>query len=647
MKKNVTKKIFYSAAATAVFAGSAVSGVNAIANADDDIKQFDKDSIVGGEHVNDAEAYPYSADPYPSSSEYPSSTSPAPSETPTPENPPRGNVENSIEGSGIVNCKSGEACIDPETKTAHVEYDVQIVHRLYETSGVGGHSFLDGQIAIPKILNNISVEMVSYYPDKSTSKDPAIDQEVIPVGSKLPVFSDEGSTISKNQMDQDEKLEAYRRGVENYIEQNPDMESGKARFDYFLRNVPVKLSSAEDNADLNNADMMVGEDENHRDSGVVAKNAELYNYLQFPTVGYGGIMNLKVSGDVEIDSDLEEVYLPMKAEQKFWKCSSGEPGWGDGSFEKGCQSFKELYFARTGDLPKYDVHDAEVNADLAKNYSVDGLGGNPRCAVTRETGLMDKIGKDVIPQDLHRFIDSRTWIGHDQYKHLVTDEVLEKYGVYGPYPREALGLDPMFSAGDVLNEDFLSYYNIPFDYYVSGYGVDEDGCDQAAIKLTWCPDDEETPTPSPSDTPVVPEPSPSDEPTPSSEVTSSEPPMPSDEPTPSEEPTPETTPRETPTIPEPEPRDTLTSPEDTPSTTKPAARIIPSSPAPVITPPAVKHTFPEKQPTPENPSRVNTPPFVPAQPAAIPGPVSEHGPVVNTGGAVQESFWTKIANIFR
>lgn len=58
------KKIFYSAAATAVFAGNAVSGGgNAIANADDDVKQLDKDSIVGGEYVADEQAYPYSAEP--------------------------------------------------------------------------------------------------------------------------------------------------------------------------------------------------------------------------------------------------------------------------------------------------------------------------------------------------------------------------------------------------------------------------------------------------------------------------------------------------------------------------------------------------------------------------------------------------------
>ena len=59
MSKKLTKKIVYSAAATAVFAGSAVSGMNTIANADDEFKQFDKDTIVNSEFVEDKEVHSY------------------------------------------------------------------------------------------------------------------------------------------------------------------------------------------------------------------------------------------------------------------------------------------------------------------------------------------------------------------------------------------------------------------------------------------------------------------------------------------------------------------------------------------------------------------------------------------------------------
>ena len=45
--------------------------------------------------------------------------------------------------------------------------------------------------------------------------------------------------------------------------------------------------------------------------------------------------------------------------------------------------------------------------------------------------------------------------------------------------------------------------NPTVDYYVAGYGVDEDGCDQAVVKIVRCPEDE-TPTPTtPVETEVI------------------------------------------------------------------------------------------------------------------------------------------------
>ena len=669
MKKNVTKKIFYSAAATAVFAGSAVSGVNAIANADDDLKQFDKESIVGGEHVNDVEAYPYSADPYPSSSEYPSSTSPAPSETPTPENPPRENVHPLIEGSGAVNCAPGEACIDPETGIAHVEYKVQ--------ASIGGILSSDGgqdgsrsvEVAIPNVLKNVKVRIDTFYPSELTSEEAGVDREVMEVGNDLPIFVNERSSLASG------SYKTFNKESRTDIIKDPKLKD----LNYSLKNSPVSLGSFEDTAihrsDLIGTQMTVsGSDEDliypenieyidsdgnkARTSHYTTPNADLYNYLSIPSAFFSGLYTYTISGDVEVDSDVDEIYLPIRADQITWKCSQ-QGGIQTGSYEQGCESLKSYIWGRNGSLPFYDLNDPKVNADLARRNTADGLEGSPYCAVTRETGLADKIGEDVKPRNLRKIINlldyRRKFPAYEpqEMHQILVDEgnEIEPF-TPGKFYYEVLNdFDPVYSAGDMYARTFTLHKNPAVDYYVAGYGVDEDGCDQAAVKLTWCPDEEETPTPSPSDTPVVPEPSPSDEPTPSSEITSSEPPMPSDDPTPSNEPTPKATPRETPTIPEPEPRETPDTPVDTPSTTKPAARIIPSSPAPVVNPPAVNHTLPAKQPVPNNPSRVNTPPFVPApapvQPAAIPGPVSEHGPVVNTGGSVHESFWTKIVNLFR
>lgn len=571
MKKNVTKKIFYSAAATAVFAGSAVTGVNAIANADDGIKQFDKDSIVGGEHVNDAEAYPYSADPYPSSSEYPSSTSPAPSETPTPEKPPRENVHPLVEGSGAVNCAPGEACIDPETGIAHVEYKVQAANSGVVSSDHGLTVDRVVGVAIPNVLKNVKVEIESYYPGELAAEKAGVDREVINVGAELPIYVDEGSDLTEGD------YKTFDSEKENEIRNDKGFEN----LDYSLRNAPVSFGTLEDSLSARSipvrSQMMVnGSDEEliypedieyvgtngNKSCYYDTPNSELYNYLSIPSGYFSGLYTYTISGDVEVDSEVDEMYLPIRAEQKSWQC--GGEGIFNGSYEEGCPSIKQYIWGRNGSLPFYDLKDPKVNEDLARRNTADGLDGSPYCAVTRETGLADKIGEDVTPRNLRRFIDlkerqdTRNSRGYQTIYQEFVDEghELEPY-VEGKRYYEVLNdFDPVYSVGDMYARHFPLHKNPAVDYYVAGYGVDEDGCDQAAVKLTWCPDEEETPTPSPSDTPVVPEPSPSDEPTPSSEITSSEPPTPapSEEPTPapSDEPTPDTTPRETPTIPEPD-----------------------------------------------------------------------------------------------
>ena len=662
MKKNVTKKIFYSAAATAVFAGSAVSGVNAIANADDDVKQFDKDSIVGGKYVEDEEVYPYSSTGRDGSiDDYPSSIPPETSETPTPEQPPRENVHPLIEGSGAVNCNAGEACIDPKTGIAHVEYKVQAANSGVVSSDRGQTSDRAVEVAIPNVLKNVKVEIESYYPGKLAAERAGVDREVINVGAELPIYVNKDSDLA------DGGYKTFDRDTKKEILEDQGFED----LDYSLRNAPVSFGTFEDNAvfgsplvrsrmtvngndqDINNLSTLEYTDKNGNEaSDYTTPNSELYNFLSIPSGFFAGLYTYTISGDVEVDSDVGEIYLPIRAEQKSWKCS--QEGMTTGSYEEGCQDLKEYFWGRNGSLPFYDLDDPKVNADLARRNTADGLEGSPYCAVTRETGLADKIGEDANPRNLNKFLDIRDYsarFDESYYKGIYDRLISEGYELepYSPGKRDYEVLNDfnaVYSAAEMYSRQFTLHSNPSVDYYVAGYGVDEDGCDQAAVKLTWCPDEEETPTPSPSDT-SVPEPSESEEPTPSSEVTSSEPPTPA----PSDETTPETTPRETPNIPEPEPRETPESPVDTPSTTKPAARIIPSSPAPVVNPPAVNHNLPAKQPVPQNPSRVNTPPFAPApapvQPAAIPGPVSEHGPVVNTGGAVQESFWTKIVNLFR
>ena len=214
------------------------------------------------------------------------------------------------------------------------------------------------------------------------------------------------------------------------------------------------------------------------------KNTELYDYLKIPAFNYSGIMTLRIEGDVKVDASVKEAYLPIKAEQKLWRCSSNNNPSVIGTYLNGCHDLKEYYWASTGDLPKYSLSDPEINAELAKHYSADGLGGNIRCSVTRETGRKDLIGEDVVPNHLNKFINT-----------------IHENGALN-YPSKPKGaIDPIYSAGNAFAQLVNDWDRFDAtsggDYSIAGYGVDEDGCDQAAIKLIWCPDEEETPPPVP------------------------------------------------------------------------------------------------------------------------------------------------------
>lgn len=478
MKKNVTKKIFYSAAATAVFAGSAVTGVNAIANADDDIKQFDKDSIVGGEYVEDAEASPYA---YPFSSE--------PGES--------AKSMRSIEGTIVWDWnKSGEV---DESDEGIPDWEVIIKS--------------DDPVILEYVENN----------PNSLFTSPSEDHK-------------------------------YRDYYELPTDENPTLVGKVLTYD-----------------------------------GV--EDSYTHYFKDIDPVGFFSFNVPDVDAVYTI-----EVRNPENGELVFSDKVA------DFKEDPGIDKNNDWGFIKTGSLSGTIVWDN----DKSKSVSDDD---------ERIEGHLVELLKDG------KVVETVKTDSDGFYKFDKLDA--------GDYEIRVKSPD----GGELSFSDESATVKLGDEDKNNDWGF-----------VTPDPAPEESPEPSPSDEPTPSEPSPSESPEP--EPSTSEEPTPSDEPTPSEEPTPETTPRETPTIPEPEPRETPTSPEDTPSTTEPAARVIPSSPAPVVAPPAVNHTFPEKQPTPENPSRVNTPPFVPAQPP-IAGPVAKQGPVVNTGGAVQESFWTKIVNLFR
>ncbi|MBP3088188.1 hypothetical protein EML15_03355 [Corynebacterium sp. sy017] len=256
-----------------------------------------------------------------------------------------------------------------------------------------------------------------------------------------------------------------------------------------------------------------------------------------------GIFTFEVTGTVEAVG--EDTYIPIRADNELWKCSS--EGGGPGSAEEGCQSLKDYYWGNSGELPPVSIpmiaeddsassaRKAEIvqrnkeialeNEKIAALYAEQGtkhgLTNVGACAVTRNTGRFDTIGNDV-------------------------ETAGEKYGKYV--------------------QTFNLHLNPGVRYFGPLNGA-EDNCDQGFQHITLCPD-EETEVP-PSEEPVESEePTPSEEtqePTPSDEEevdpakpsketeepTSSEEPQESEEPTPSEE-TQEPTPSEEPQEPEQE-----------------------------------------------------------------------------------------------
>lgn len=381
------------------------------------------------------------------------------------------NVSNPIEGSGIINCENGEACIDPNTNTAHIEYKVQGVSSGVKSSDAGQTSSRGIEIAIPKVLGNVEVTLDSYLPGKLTAQQIGVDEKLIEVGNKLEIYN------IGTDSDLERATEIYSNRISNAESFAQDTEGEKyspekTRFDAFLKYNPAFMYKFED-VNTNIAMDQNGNDDlhdKHTPEDSTSRNLELYNYIQIPSNEYQGLMNLTITGDVKVDPDVDEFYLPIKAESKSWKCS--QEGSDLGGYGQGCQLLKEYYWGQTGSFTKYDINDKEVNAEIAKNLTADGLAGNPMCGVTKDLGRDDLIGEDAIKRPLNKFY---------------TDEDTE---------------GAVYSAGEAYARQFaLNAVQTDTDYYVAGYGVDEDGCDQAAIKVVRCDEEkEETPTP---DTTVV------------------------------------------------------------------------------------------------------------------------------------------------
>lgn len=424
----------------------------------------------------------------------------------TPVPPPTQNFDNIkplVDGSGLVNCTSTDTCIDEETGMAQVEFKVQSGVAGVSSSEQGGFIDRGTEIAIPKVLDNVKVRIDTFYPSEETAKRLGVNQEVMKINSELPLYVSNVSELSENSQYNVFKREDYMDSEAKFdILGNDKLDD----FDYFTKNAPVTFSTLEDSlrdTALTPSLMPQGaSDEYPQDrseftyklsNGEVdtytTPNADLYNYISIPANDFSGIYSYTIVGDVKVESDLDEMYLPYRAEQKSWRCFAS--GVGVGGFDEGCNELKNQSWARNGSLPYYNLTDARANRELAARTTIDGLEGSKNCAVTSE-GSADKIGTDKNPRNFYEWLGISSKEHYDQFIE-AGFELDRPYQEGLTYYRVTNGQGAEGSSAKMMI-DTLGIGSVKdVDYVVSGYGVQEDGCDQAAVKLTWCPKEEETP----------------------------------------------------------------------------------------------------------------------------------------------------------
>ena len=635
MKKNIAKKIMYSATAATLLVGGSVSGIDSVANAQGEVNELEREPGDGAKDILSDNIYHFA------------------------------------EG-GMTNCNGGDVCVEKVGDEIQVSYEIQFNNLL--RSSDHGQTVRGSLIAFPSIIENPKLEVISTsidnenfrynhsskdedykgnYPHHTFKKpvnvpvysvDEMNEKEVLTsggsVGFELKEYGnpeDDESYIKKHyddldksffaaHVDGEEVVEKFKKGLEEYKKKN--------------QYNPLPWEENIINTELSDAiDWNVGDEGNKNNRHSIDS---LYNEQRLPSFGamnidnpYDyllfnndslGITTYRLTGTVKTESELG--YLPIRAKQGLWKCSQEDSG--PGSYEEGCLSLAEFSWGKNDDtLPSYSLKNDRITNANIRNNTQDGLFGSLKCAVTRETGLYNLIGEDVHPRNLE--LDYTSW-------------------------------------GKAYTDTFTLNANYAVGYYMSAFDFVEDGCDQAGVTITVCDKDEDPKESTEKQTPPVTTPRETPDKntkTPTPEVTASE--QPHSSITTSEQPSSSITTSEQPRssiMTSKEQRSSITTseqPEGISSETVKEKNI----PEPSIKeekteepksqptykqqeniPPVVHKSFPQKQPVPHNPSRVNTPPVAPAQPAAIPGPVSQHGPVVNTGGEVQESFWGKIIKLF-
>lgn len=338
--------------------------------------------------------------------------------------------------SGGVNCNGKDVeCFEKVGDKVEVEYTLQFNNGVLSSDH--GQTARGRAVAFPSVLEDVKLELVSVPAQGDIKPSPSGGVAVEQVNKEVPL-KDATFDTGKEEWTPD----ATGGNVDTHVKKQADFYATRLTADELFKEVEYNHAQ---NGGTDKIDMIPSLDPANNDDsflktmsiGTMRRDMP-YDVLVFGTAPRAGVTTLKLKGTVTTKS--EKTYLPVRVRDVFWKCSQEAAG--AGSYDEGCQTLAELPWGQIeSPLPEYSLEDQAVTDRVYGDHTKHGLEGAPHCSVTRDLGLLDRIGADVTPRQ---------------------------------------------SFGDKYVEEFTLKDNPVVTYLVGGFGVMEDGCDQAGILVQKC-----------------------------------------------------------------------------------------------------------------------------------------------------------------
>ena len=343
--------------------------------------------------------------------------------------------------SGGVNCNGKDVeCFKEVGDKVEVEYTLQFNNGVLSSDH--GQTARGRAVAFPSVLEDVKLELVSVPAQGDIVVTPSGGVAVEQVNKEVPL-KDATFDTGKEEWTPD----ATGGNVDTHVKKQADFYATRLTADELFKEVEYYR---EQNGQTGQVDVISSHTTS--DDTSVLHNISIgsmrrdmpYDVLVFGTAPRAGITTLKLKGTVTTKS--EKTYLPVRVRDVFWQCF--QEGAGAGSDAEACKSLAELSWGRIeSPLPEYSLEDQTVTDRVYRQHTEHGLNGAPQCSVTTDLSVsegrevLDRIGADVTPRQ---------------------------------------------SFGDKYVEEFTLKANPTVTYLVGGFGVMEDGCDQAGILVQKC-----------------------------------------------------------------------------------------------------------------------------------------------------------------